>query len=114
MDFSKQAFEGPPRPDEFDAWLTDIQRWRDELRLRMGYVGSEYDRPELQWTQRNFIHTLTIVEDRYFYDPISRQYTVDRYLDDLEARFGGIDSILIWPSYPNIGIDARNQHDLLR
>src|SRR5579864_1254177 len=80
----------------------------------MGYDGSDYDRPDLHWTQRNFIHTLTIVEDRYFYDPATRQYTVERYLDDLEARFGGIDSVLIWPGYPNIGIDDRNQHDLLR
>jgi hypothetical protein len=32
-----------------------------------------------------------MVEDRYFYDPEKRQYTVDKYLDDLETRYGGID-----------------------
>ncbi|MGD0089182.1 MAG: SUMF1/EgtB/PvdO family nonheme iron enzyme, partial [Planctomycetota bacterium] len=42
------------------------------------------------------------------------KYTVDRYLDDLEKRYGGIDSVLLWPVYPNVGIDNRNQHDLLR
>ncbi len=114
MDYSRQAFDGPQQPADFDLWLAEIQRWRDEQKLRMGYDGSEYARPELQWTQRNFIHVLMLVEDRYFYDPTTRQYTVNRYLDDLEARFGGIDSVLIWPSYPNIGIDDRNQHDLLR
>ena len=41
-------------------------------------------------------------------------YTVDRYLDDLEKRYGGIDSVLIWPTYPNMGIDDRNQHDMIR
>lgn len=55
-----------------------------------------------------------MVEDRYFYDPGSRRYTVDRYLDDLEQRYGGIDSVLIWPTYPNMGIDNRNQHDMIR
>ena len=55
-----------------------------------------------------------MVEDRYFYDPEAGKYTVDRYLDDLEKRYGGIDSVLIWPVYPNIGIDARNQYDMLR
>jgi len=55
-----------------------------------------------------------MVEDRYFYDPISHRYTVDRYLDDLEKRYGGIDAVLIWPTYPNMGIDNRNQHDMIR
>ena len=55
-----------------------------------------------------------MVEDRYFYDPVAGKYTVDRYLDDVTKRYGGIDAVLLWPVYPNIGIDDRNQHDLLR
>ena len=46
--------------------------------------------------------------------PIAGKYTVDRYLDDLEKRYGGIDAVLIWPTYPNMGIDNRNQHDMIR
>ena len=55
-----------------------------------------------------------MVHDRYFYDPVAHRYTVDRYLDDLEKRYGGIDAVLIWPTYPNMGIDDRNQHDMVR
>ena len=54
-----------------------------------------------------------MVEDRFFYDPVAGKYTIDRYLADLNERYGGIDSVLIWPVYPNIGIDSRSQHDLL-
>jgi len=50
-----------------------------------------------------------MVQDRYFYDPISGRYTVDRYLDDLDRRYGGIDAVLVWSTYPNMGIDDRNQ-----
>lgn len=47
--------------------------------------------------------------DRYFYDRNSHEYTVDRFLDDLANRYGGVDSILVWPTYPMIGADDRNQ-----
>src|SRR3989449_1891328 len=97
-----------------EAWLADIRHWRREELVRMGYDASEYSRPELRWTQSSFVQPQMMIEDRYFYDPTAGRYTVDRYLDDLEKRYGGIDSVLIWHTYPNIGIDNRNQYDLLR
>ena len=85
-----------------------------ERRIRIGYDGARYDLPALKWTQSSFMQPQMMVQDRYFYDPIAGKYTVDRYLDDLEKRYGGIDAVLIWPTYPNMGIDNRNQHDLIR
>ncbi len=99
---------------EHEAWLADINHWRDERRIRIGYDGSRYARPEFKWAQSSFIQPQMMAHDRYFYDPVAGKYTVDRYLDDLEKRYGGIDSVLIWPTYPNMGIDNRNQHDLIR
>jgi iron(II)-dependent oxidoreductase len=100
--------------DEHQAWLADVRHWRTERRIRIGYDGSRYALPALQWTQGSFIQPQMMVQDRYFYDPVARRYTVDRYLDDLEKRYGGIDAVLIWPTYPNMGIDNRNQHDMIR
>ncbi|HZT29595.1 MAG TPA: SUMF1/EgtB/PvdO family nonheme iron enzyme [Bryobacteraceae bacterium] len=109
-----EEIPGPPSPADFPAWLADIQHWRFERRIRMGYDDAQYRRPELLWAQSSFVQPQMMVEDRYFYDPVAGKYTVDRYLDDLEKRYGGIDSVLIWHTYPNIGIDNRNQNDLLR
>lgn len=95
-----------------DDWIRDLLDWRREHLVRIGWDDAHYRRPELQWAQRNFVHAQMMVEDRYFYDPERGEYTVDRYLDDLEARFGGLDSVLIWYVYPNIGVDDRNQTDL--
>jgi formylglycine-generating enzyme required for sulfatase activity len=69
--------------------------------------------PALQWTQSSFIQPQMMVQDRYFYDPAAGRYTVDRYLDDLDKRYGGIDAVLVWATYPNMGIDDRNQLDMV-
>ena len=98
----------------FDEWVHAMKAWRYERLTRMGYDDAEYGRPELLWAQRNFVSPQAMVEDRYFFDPLQGKYTVSRFLDDLDARYGGIDSVLLWPVYPNIGIDNRNQWDLAR
>jgi hypothetical protein len=102
------------QPSKFQSWLADSRAWRSERLVRMGYDDSEYRRPEFQWTQRNFIAPQVMVEERYLYDSDRNQYTVDRYLNDLDQRYGGIDSVQIWPVYPNLGIDDRNLFDLYR
>ncbi len=111
------AWEGgsePCRLNEHEAWLSDITHWRAERLIRIGYSGARYEMPALKWTQSSFIQPQMMVEDRYFYDPVANKYTVDRYLDDLEKRYGGIDAVLVWPTYSNMGIDNRNQHDMVR
>ena len=113
----KGLWEGGTQPcseNEHEAWLADITHWRNERRIRIGYAGARYDIPPLKWTQSSFMQPQMMVHDRYFYDPVSGKYTVDRYVDDLEKRYGGIDAVLIWPTYPNMGIDNRNQHDMIR
>jgi len=113
----KGAWEGGSKPctqSEHETWLDDITHWRNERRIRIGYSGSRYDLPALRWTQSSFMQPQMMVHDRYFYDPVAHRYTVDRYLDDLEKRYGGIDAVLLWPTYPNMGIDNRNQHDMIR
>jgi formylglycine-generating enzyme required for sulfatase activity len=95
-----------------EDWIRDLIDWRREHLVRIGYDDANYRRPELQWAQANFVHAQMMVEDRFFFDPATGEYTVDRYLDDLVERFGGLDSVLIWYVYPNIGVDDRNQTDL--
>ncbi|HKP66139.1 MAG TPA: formylglycine-generating enzyme family protein, partial [Casimicrobiaceae bacterium] len=94
-----------------DDWIRGLREWRHEHLVRLGYDDALYRDPRLQWAQRNFVHALAMVEDRYLYDPVAGRYTVQRYLDDVESRYGGIDSVLLWYIYPNIGIDDRNHFD---
>jgi gamma-glutamyl hercynylcysteine S-oxide synthase len=104
----------PCTQQSHEEWLQAVTDWRTERRIRVGYDGSRYDLPALRWTQSSFIQPQMMVHDRYFYDPVAGKYTVDTYLDDLEKRYGGIDAVLIWATYPNMGIDNRNQQDMVR
>ena len=72
---------------DHQRWLADVQHWRAERKIRIGYDSSRYDRPEMKWIQSSFMQPQMMVHDRYFYDPAAGKYTVDRYLDDLEQRY---------------------------
>jgi gamma-glutamyl hercynylcysteine S-oxide synthase len=100
-------------PFTHERWLRDIQHWRSERQIRTDYDSARYDLPALHWTQSSFIQPQMMVQDRYFYDPVAGRYTVDRYLDDLDKRYGGIDAVLVWATYPNMGIDDRNQLEMV-
>ena len=102
-----------PRAGEWAAWLKNIQKWRNDCHKKVGYNGSIYDVPQLKWTQTSYVQPQSHTYDRYFYDETSG-YTVKKWLGDLNERYGGIDSVLLWPTYTNIGIDTRNQLDYVR
>ncbi len=113
----QNAWEGPQiscLPFTHERWLADLQHWRTERRIRIAYDPSRYDLPAFKWTQSSFIQPQMMVHDRYFYDPTTGRYTVDRYLNDLDKRYGGIDAVLIWATYPNMGIDDRNQLEMVQ
>ncbi|GAC1433866.1 MAG: hypothetical protein NVS9B5_17690 [Terriglobales bacterium] len=111
---SEVFFSGPESPADAVGWLEQLKAWRTDRRTRTRYDGSQYERPELEWTQHIFSQVQLLIWDRSFYDPEKGEYTVDRFLDETESRVGPIDAVLIWHVYPNLGVDDRNQLDLLR
>ncbi len=114
LKLGNEIISGPKDPASRDAWFKKMKDWRENARKRIKYDDAQYHRPELKWGQSSFVQPQAMVEDRYLYDPVAGKYTVDRYLEDVNKRYGGIDAVLLWPVYPNIGIDDRNQHDMHR
>jgi len=105
---------GPDTPSDTAAWLAAMQSYRTQQRAAINYDDSIYQYGPLNWTQHNPIQPQAMAHDRYFYDVTTGQYTVVKYLADVRSRYGGIDSILLWPTYPNMGVDSRNQDQLIR
>ncbi|MDB5004905.1 MAG: hypothetical protein JWQ34_3130 [Mucilaginibacter sp.] len=108
----KEVFKAPANAEQRDQWLADLRKWRREEKIRIKYDSTAYSKPALQWVKHTFIYAQMMAHDRYFYDASTHKYTVTHYLNDLKKRYGGIDAVLIWPTYPNIGVDNRNQFDL--
>src|SRR6202041_4066211 len=95
---ARDIWEAKPCNDAaHQHWLKDLNHWRTERHIRTGYDDARYRLPALLWTQSSFIQPQMMVQDRYFYDPVAGKYTVDRYLDDLDKRYGGMDALFFWP-----------------
>ena len=107
-------FPGPDDPSAAASWLEQLKAWRDDRRVRTRYDDAQFIRPELEWTQHVFSQVQLLIWDRSFYDPEKGEYTVAKFLAETEARIGPIDAVLIWHVYPNLGVDDRNQFDLIR
>ena len=110
-----EAFHGPPSnsKDDFKVWFQGMKSARDKFIQSVKYNDSYYSDPRAHWAASNFIQPQVMVNDKLLFDPSTGTYTIDKYLDDLNRRYNGIDSVLIWQAYPNLGIDSRNQFQLL-
>ena len=106
-----QSRLGPEPGQDHAEWEAELQDWVAAGREFFDF--SAYDNPDIQWAQTSFVQPQAMLHDRYLYDRTTQSWTVDRYLDDVEARYGGIDSVLVWQYYPNSGVDDRNNFDMI-
>ncbi len=113
-DMDEIFFSGPGDPSAVASWREQLNSWRAKRRIGTRYDSGQFLRPDLEWTQHVFSQVQLLIWERDFYDSEKAQYTVGRFLDETESRLGPIDAVLIWHVYPNLGVDNRNQFDLLR
>ena len=109
----KELFAGPKGQLDYSIWLSEMKQWRVAEKEKLNYNDAEYLRPQLSWLKKTFIYVQMMACDRFFYNSVTGKYTVSRYLNNLKKQYGGIDAVLIWPTYPNMGIDNRNQYDMV-
>ncbi len=79
-----------------------------------GFDDALYTRPDLVWSQRNFVCGFLMVWDEALWDTAGSRWRVEEVLEEAQREFGGWDSVVLWPAYPRIGADQRNQFDFCR
>jgi len=106
-------------------WYTALTKgdWRDALteifQHRMLYDTTAFDdsmfrRKDLQWMRNTYVLHIMMAWDRDFYDNDTHSYRLDHFLRKTKKWYGGDDVFAIWPTWPTLGLDQRNQFDLFR
>lgn len=87
-----------------DRYLYDVEMFDNEL----------FERDDLKWIRNKYIIHLIMAWDKKFYNEELGGYQIENFLDKGKEWYGGDDVIGIWPTWPSLGIDQRNQFDLFR
>ena len=106
-----RTLPGPSSPAAQPAWLAQVAAWRASQRAAVNFSTEVYD-DYLPWSPTLFIAPQSHIYDRFLFDA-SSGWTPSKFLDDLDSRYGGVDGVLLWATYPNMGIDERSQFDLM-
>ncbi|MCK9412978.1 MAG: formylglycine-generating enzyme family protein [Prolixibacteraceae bacterium] len=99
--------------------------WQEGLRLmfqdRMLYdvEPGKFDcqmleRKDLQWIRHAYVSHLIMAWNGIFYDDVDQKFHLDDFVKRGKMLYGGDDFIGIWPTWPTLGVDKRNQWDLFR
>ncbi len=80
----------------------------------LGFDDAIYDRADLAWAATSFVCGFLFCYDRSFWDPEAGRYRIEELCAEAREEFGGYDSVVLWPVYPRIGLDQRNQWDFFR
>ncbi|MCE1199359.1 MAG: formylglycine-generating enzyme family protein [Marinilabiliales bacterium] len=78
------------------------------------FQDSLYRRKDLQWIRKAYVAHLLMAWDDRVIDRTTGQYRLDAFLAKGKKMYGGDDFIGIWPTWPTLGLDQRNQWDLFR
>jgi hypothetical protein len=92
-------------------WSEVFEDHRTSVRERLQL--DNYERAEQRWFRSAFTQLFANVHSQEVYDRARGGYVLDEYVQDARTRFGGVDTLVLWTSYPNLGIDERDQFDLI-
>lgn len=87
-----------------DRYLYDLDTFQDHL----------YQRKDLQWIRHSYAMHLIMAWDHQFYDHSKGGYQIEGFLKRGQQLYGGDDVIGLWPNWPMLGLDQRNQWDQFR
>jgi len=78
------------------------------------FDNSLFERKDLQWVRHAYVAHLMMAWNRFYYDDSDGKFHLEDFIHKGKSLYGGDDFIGIWPTWPTLGVDQRNQWDLFR
>lgn len=104
LEVTASAWQGALITAFRDRKLFDLARFDSTL----------YHRADLTWIRTSAVMHLFMAWDKDVYDPVSQRYTLTDFVRRGKRLYGGDDAVGLWPTWPALGLDQRNQFDLYR
>ncbi|MBC6366670.1 SUMF1/EgtB/PvdO family nonheme iron enzyme [Algoriphagus sp. AK58] len=97
-------------------WQAGLTRIFQEKMLfdLSGFDNSLFEREDLKWIRHSYVMHLMYAWDKFYYDLEKGEYTLQFFLERGKKLYGGDEVISIWPTWPTLGLDQRNQFDLFQ
>ncbi|GAB3643764.1 formylglycine-generating enzyme family protein [Spirosoma arcticum] len=108
-----QLIEAPASPDKWDAWRLAVRNWRDSTLTLLNYQGENYHKSDYKWASSAYSTLFLMANDKHLYDK-NGKYDVKKCLRNYEENYGGVDVVVLWPTYPQLGFDNRTQYSFYR
>jgi len=87
-----------------ERYLYDLEAFDEQL----------FRRKDLGWMRHSYVMHLIMNWNQLYYDAHTGRFNLPAFLGKGKALYGGDDVVGIWPTWPTLGLDARNQFDLFR
>lgn len=83
-------------------WLYDLAQFDNTL----------FERKDLQWIRHSYVSHLIMGWDKFYYDYTDGKFHLSEFLRRGQRLYGGDEFVGLWPTWPTLGLDQRNQFDL--
>lgn len=108
-----QLIEAPTSPEKWDAWRSELRAWKDSTLNFLNYKGENYRQPNYKWASSAYTTYFLMTNETTLYND-NGTYNIKNCLKKYEANYGGVDVVVLWPTYPQLGFDNRTQYSFYR
>ncbi|GGM90229.1 hypothetical protein GCM10010967_23980 [Dyadobacter beijingensis] len=108
-----QLIEAPSAPEKWDRWREQMRQLRDSVRWHAGYTEENYRKEQFKWASAAYSTFFLMANEKSLYDH-QGNFDITACIQKYEQEYGGVDVVVLWPTYPQLGFDQRTQFDFYR